>query len=163
VIEYDLVAQLSLFKDIGSAFKRGASAVGAALAAIWPILLAIGCAIVVVLGVRRRRASDAPATPRAKPRVRSPVAASYDRVVRLLAKAGIRRDPATTPRELADGLARRGSAAAPPLGELTELYYAAEWGGRITPVDARRASDLVSQIRELLRADVEKLRHASHH
>ena len=34
--------------------------------------------------------------------------------------------------------------------ELTELYYAAEWGGRITPDAERRAHELADAIRTTL-------------
>jgi protein-glutamine gamma-glutamyltransferase len=149
VIEYDLVAQLSLFKDIGSAIKRGAIALRDAVVHIWPILVVVVGAIVLVVIVRRRRAPNDPleAARRTRARARSAIARSYDRVVRLLAKHGITREPGVTPRELA---ARLTTPVGAPVRELTDLYYAAEWGGRITPDAERRADELAAAIRTTL-------------
>jgi hypothetical protein len=66
------------------------------------------------------------------------------------------REAAVTPRELALRMADRGDAAAPQVGELTELYYAAEWGRRTGPAAAQRAVALADEIRATLRA----VRHA---
>ncbi|HEX8107392.1 MAG TPA: DUF4129 domain-containing protein, partial [Kofleriaceae bacterium] len=63
---------------------------------------------------------------------------------------------AVTPRELATQLVARGSGVAPQVGELTELYYAAEWGRRSDPAAEHRAGALASEIRATLRA----IRHA---
>jgi transglutaminase-like putative cysteine protease len=155
VIEYDLVAQLSLFKDIGSAIKRGALAVrdGVVWALkFWPVaaLGAIGLAIVAVLR-RRRGYAFAPARAIARARERSGVARIYDQIARQLAKAGIAREPATTPRELATRIAARPELPLPQLGELVDLYYAAEWGRRRDSAAERRAAELADQIRAALR------------
>jgi hypothetical protein len=80
------------------------------------------------------------------------VAASYDQALRALAKAGQPRDPAVTPRELATRLAGRALAGAAQLGELTELYYAAEWGGRQDTDAEARAQALLRELRAALDA-----------
>ncbi len=185
VIEYDLVAQLALFRDLGTAIKHGALAARDVLVRGWPILAGIALVIAAILVLRRRRGGD-PREPgaRARPRVRSPVAQIYHRVLRQLARHGIRRDPGMTPRELAARLAgapgpsfgpapgapprpsfgpapgappRPSSGPAPaalgpPLRELTELYYAAEWGGRNDPDAERRAAELAEAIKGALDA-----------
>ena len=152
VIEYDLVAQLSLFKDIGHALKQGAVSLRDAFGALlhyWPVLAMVVVSIVVVVLLRRRRADAMlPAHARARPRKRSPIAQIYDQVARQLARAGIAREPGTTPHELAIRLA----TSVPQFRELTELYYAAEWGGRTDPAAERRASELSVEIRTTLDA-----------
>ncbi|HET9619863.1 MAG TPA: DUF4129 domain-containing protein, partial [Kofleriaceae bacterium] len=67
-----------------------------------------------------------------------------------LARAGVPRDAAQTPRELARDLLERGEAVAPEVGELTELYYAAEWGGQRDPAAEARAAVLAGTIRAAL-------------
>jgi hypothetical protein len=152
VIEYDLIAQLALFKDIGSAIKHGALALKEVIVrAIWPIA-GLGAAIVLVVVVlRRRRRADSllPTRAIARPRERSGIARSYDQVTRALSRAGFARDPATTPRELA---ARDGLPAAPQLRELVDLYYAAEWGLRRDPAAERRADELADEIRTAIKS-----------
>jgi protein-glutamine gamma-glutamyltransferase len=156
VIEYDLVAQLALFKDIGHVLQRGAAAVRDSLLALlrlWPLGLAGVGAILAILYYRRRRRDPqmtGGAAPR--PRTRSPIAQAYEASLRLLAKAGHAKEPATTPREHADRLSRTGGPAAPEVRELTELYYAAEWGGRRDPEAERRAGELAIAIKAHLRA-----------
>jgi hypothetical protein len=154
VIEYDLVAQMGLFKDIGHAFRAGATAVRDGLLAVlryWPALLVL-IASVAIVRMRRRREPLLEPRATARPRTRSTIAGIYDQVLRLLAKTGTIREPATTPRELADAMSARGAAAAPELHELTELYYAAEWGGRRNADAEQRAAELASAIRTTLKA-----------
>ena len=150
VIEYDLVAQLSLFKDFASALRSAAGAVRDALR--WPVLAGIGALAAAILGVRlfrRRRAhagDPAAAASRAR-RQRSAVAQIYDALGKQLARAGLGRTPAQTPRELAAGLAEPFAAE---LRELTELYYASAWGGTDDPAAVRRAEQLADTIRNAL-------------
>ncbi len=159
VIEYDLASQLELFKSIGGAIKSAALAVkGAAVAAKdaalsrWPILAGIGALVAGFVLLRRRRAT-APSQGRAsRTRARSTVAEVYFAVARSLTKSGIPRDAATTPRELATRLTAQGSPIAADLTELTELYYAAEWGAVRDPAAEDRASALAVRIRETLAA-----------
>ena len=155
VIEYDLVAQLALFKDIGRAFKSVAASARDVLRAVlayWPVLAAIVAAIVAVIMLRRRRG---PAMEHGRggkrSRARSPIAAVYDGVAKQLARHGVRRDAGTTPRELADRVRASGEPGAAELRELTELYYAAEWGGRRDPAAEQRAHELAVAIRNGLR------------
>jgi hypothetical protein len=157
VIEYDLASQLSLFKQIGNALEGAASLIkrGAIQlkAHVWPVTLAIAAAIGLGLALRRRR-RHGPRMPgaRPRPRLRSPIAAIYDEVARALARSGVPREAAVTPRELALRMADRGDAAAPQVGELTELYYAAEWGRRRDPAAEARAVALAHEIRATLHA-----------
>ena len=155
MIEYDLVAQLALFKDIGHALQHGAAVVRDSLLAmlrLWPLGLAVVGAILAILFRRRRRDPQMTGGPAQRPRTRSPVAQAYEASLRLLAKAGHAKEPATTPREHADRLARTGGPAAPEVRELTELYYAAEWGGLRDPEAERRAGELAIAIKTHLRA-----------
>jgi hypothetical protein len=165
VIEYDLASQLSLFKQVGGAFQGAASAIKRGFVALkdaavrhWHASLAIAALLALWLGARRRKllAALGPAR-RAPPRHRSPIAAIYDDVTRALARSGTPREAAVTPRELAAQLADRGDGTARDLGELTELYYAAEWGHRADPTAEQRATALAHAIR----ATLDAARHAS--
>jgi protein-glutamine gamma-glutamyltransferase len=152
VIEYDLVAQLSLFKDVGSALKRGAIVLRDGLVRLvrfWPILVGIA-AIAIAFVILRRRRILAMAPDRAgPPRTRTAIGRVYDAVSRRLAKAGFSRAPAQTPRELVD---RLPPAIASDVRELTELYYSAEWGGKTNPGAEERAAQLAESIRTALAA-----------
>jgi hypothetical protein len=160
VIEYDLASQLELFRGIGRAIKRGALAIKAAAIDMkdravdnWPVpagLAAIALGFVLVR--RKRRPAARTAQRRERPRERSTVAAVYDQALKLLAKHGAPREPWMTPRELASQLAQRAHVAAAQVRELTELYYAAEWGGRRNPDDESRAAALLRELREALEA-----------
>jgi transglutaminase-like putative cysteine protease len=154
VIEYDLVAQLELFKGIGAAIKRGILHLRDGLLGIlklWPLLAVVVAGIVAWIMRRRRRAEAmTPGTARARARSRSPIAQIYDHVLRMLAKRGIAREPATTPREYAARLTAPTIAA--HVRELTDLYYAAEWGGTRDPAAEHRAHQLSTEIRTTLDA-----------
>jgi transglutaminase-like putative cysteine protease len=156
VIEYDLVAQLSLFKDIGRAFKaaaRGVRDTMVAVLAYWPVVAAIAAAIAAFVMWRRRRSGPDMEHGRGpnRRRARSPIASTYDQVIKQLAKHGTRRDAGMTPRELADRVIQRGDPAAAELRELTELYYADLWGGRSDAAAEQRAGQLAITIRTALR------------
>lgn len=149
VIEYDLVAQLGLFKDIGSAIKAGAVHVRDAIVhavKYWPVLAGV-IAVMVGLSLRKRRRGTEMTTSRRSVRERSAIARTYHATLRVLAKHGISRAPGVTPRELA---ARVKNDLGPPLTELTDLYYAAEWGGNSNPAAERRADELAAAIRTAL-------------
>src|SRR5262249_28959401 len=141
------------FRDLGRTLKQGARLFRDAAIAVlhyWPVLVAVIAVFVALTLLRRRRGRAMESgRPRSRPRARSPIAQIYDQALRQLAKARIARDPATTPGELADGVT---SPIAPQVGELTELYYAAEWGGRSEPADLQRAEQLSAQIRTTLAA-----------
>jgi transglutaminase-like putative cysteine protease len=157
VIEYDLASQLALFKQVGGVFETAAKAVKRLVIAIghaavdqWPIWLAAAAVLAAWLWWRRRRRQPFLPRLRSRPRTRVPVSQIYDDVARLLARAGVPREAGTTPRELAQALAARGAVVAAPVGELTELYYAAEWGRRDDPAAEQRATALAHQIRAAL-------------
>jgi protein-glutamine gamma-glutamyltransferase len=157
VIEYDLASQLALFRQVGGALGDGASAVKRGVLAAkdaavrgWPVLVVVAVGVAAWRLRRRRWRSGSVAEGRGRPRVRSPIAAIYDEVARALAKSGVPREAAITPRELAARMAERGDGIAGELGELTELYYAAEWGHRRDPAAEQRAVALGLAIRAQL-------------
>ena len=154
VIDYDLYQQLELFRSIGRKFSGGARSMKSMADSIkgWLarnlVALAVTggvAAIAVAIWLRRRRRRG-PGAPTERARARSELAMLYDRAARRLAKRGYRRDPAITPRELARDLIARGIDGGPELGELTELYYAAEWGGTATAAMLTRARELSTAI-----------------
>jgi len=152
VIEYDLVAQLSLFKDFGSALKRGAIVLRDGLVRLvrfWPILVGIAAIAIAIVILRRRRILAMAPNRAGPPRSRTAIGRVYDAVSRRLAKAGFSRAPAQTPRELVD---RLPPAIASDVRELTELYYSAEWGGKTNPGAEERAAQLAESIRTALAA-----------
>ncbi len=162
VIEYDLASQLALLKSIGRAIKGVAVAAKDAIVRAkdeavehWPITLPLLVPIgwLIWRRVRRRSGAGDPLTSaRARSRVRSTVGEVYLSVAKSLAKAGVARDAGTTPRELATRMTERGEPAAAQVGELTELYYAAEWGGRRDPAAEDTAMRLARDIRTALDA-----------
>lgn len=160
VIEYDLASQLELFKGIGRAIKRAALAVKGAAIAVkdaarerWWILALLGAGVAAVVVRRRRRGGRALVASRpGRPRGRSTVAQVYDRVAKLLERSGIKRGDGVTPRELAMQMALRQQPAATQVGELVELYYASEWGGRRDPDAEERAAALAREIASALDA-----------
>jgi hypothetical protein len=161
VIEYDLVSQLQLFKSVGEALKNAVLAVKDVIVAVkdwlvarwWLAIPVVGAIAFVVLRRRRRRrgSRDLVEVPR-RPRIRSTVAETYDQVARVLARAGFAREVAVTPKELAARMIARGDPGAAQLGELVELYYTAEWGGRRDPTAEARAAQLAAEIRAALEA-----------
>jgi len=162
VIEYDLVSQLSLFRSLGRALKTAGGAIKDAAVWIkdravdhWPASSVLGLGLVglwIRRRWRRRGKRSAVETRLVRPRKRSPIAAAFDDVVRQLARSGQPRPTATTPRELAARLAERGDPVAGAVGELVDLYYAAEWGGRRDPAATDRARTLATEIKLDLRA-----------
>jgi protein-glutamine gamma-glutamyltransferase len=160
VVEYDLSTQLGLFDGVGDALARA----GRWIEARWDDLrgwvadhLAIAAALLLcaaaLVGRRvwaRRRRVAAGAAARPRPRSRSPVAAEYARVLGRLERRGVTRGPAVTPRELARDVAARELPYAAALGELTEVYYAALWGGDDDPALVARARDLARTIEAAL-------------
>jgi protein-glutamine gamma-glutamyltransferase len=160
VIEYDLSSQLALFKGIGRQLKAAATAVKNALVDAkdwllehWWALAILVLSIVGIIVLRRRRGvlPLATAGPR-RVRTRSTVAEIYDAVGKQLGKRGASREAAETPREHARRLVGRGDAWAPAVAELTDLYYAAEWGGKRDPAAEAAASALAKQIQLSLKS-----------
>ncbi len=160
VIEYDLSSQMELFKGVGGALKSAARAVkDAAVAAKdhaaerWWLGLPIAAGIAVLaLRRRRRRVDGLPRAAARRARARSPIADSYDRAAKALAKGGLPREPGVTPRELAARMQARGDPGAAAFGELVELYYAAEWGARSGEAAEERARALAAEVRAALDA-----------
>ncbi len=160
VIDYDLGSQLAFFKDIGRFFQgigrwleARAQAAWAWLVAWWflAVPLALGAVAWAIARALRRRDAR-PADERPRPRARTPMAALYGRVLKKLARRGLARDPATTPRELARLARDRGVPGAAALDELTELYNAAEWGAAATAEVLARARALAAEIEAALDA-----------
>jgi transglutaminase-like putative cysteine protease len=158
VIEYDLVRQLSLFRTIGGAIKGAAGTARDGVVVIkrlaqrhWPIAVVLAGAVVLVVVWRRRHAPAALLAAGAR-RARAPLATLYDQAMKLLGRAGLAREPGITPRELADRLTTDGHPAHRPLAELTDLYYAATWGGRSSPAELARGQVLLEELRAALEA-----------
>jgi hypothetical protein len=105
---------------------------------------------VIAWRLRRRTPKLPRAEARERTRVRSTVANTYDQVARMLAKAGFARSPNHTPREHAAQMSARGDPAAVHVGELTELYYAAEWGGQRDAAQETKAAALAVAVRTAL-------------
>ncbi len=160
VIDYDFYQQLELFRGVGKRFKGGARSLRGGWNTIerwvirrWPWL--VGGAALLVAGVglwwwqRRRRRMPGMDVRAPRTRERSELAMLYERASRRLARRGHRRDPSVTPRELARDLAERKVAGAAELAELTELYYAAAWGGLATDDMLARARTLVTTLDEV--------------
>lgn len=110
---------------------------------------ALVVAAVIVLAKRRRRRAR-----REDPDPSSAIAGAWEEVLDRLREAGIERQPARTPLELADQApASIPDAAAPPLRHLAETYSAARYGS-VPPGDevARQAWRDASSVSAALRA-----------
>lgn len=149
VVDYDIYQQLSLFRSVGKKFSGGARSITAAGRAIEGFarrhvvaLIAIALLIALAIGLRRYRRAG-PRAPRAPAaRERTELVQLYERAARRLAQ----RPPATTPRELARELVGKGAPGAAQLDELTELYYAGQWGGAVDDAVLARARVLAAGI-----------------
>ena len=164
VIEYDLERQLGFLRRVGDFFRGGASkALGAkwrglrdwardnrvAAALVGAAVIAFGAVLVLV---RRRRRRGETAEKPARRRERDPVSLAYLAALKALGRRGLGRLPAATPREHACLLARNGAPGAVELGELCEIYYAAEWSGVPSDQAARaRAQELASAIQDAVK------------
>jgi transglutaminase-like putative cysteine protease len=162
VVDYDLFQQLSLFRDIGDSAQGGArwikdtvSAVATAVKRNLWFAGPLGAGLLAVAAAwwwrRRKRSPAGESEGRVRPRKRSAMAAIYASATSRLARRGHGRDAAVTPREHAGGLAERGVPGAAELVELTELYYAAEWGGTASAAELERARALEGAIEAALR------------
>jgi protein-glutamine gamma-glutamyltransferase len=152
VIDYDLYQQLSLFRTIGKQLSGGARSVTSSGRAIerWAkrnAAVLIGGALTIALGLlawrlRRRRRGGGDRVRPLVARERTELARLYERAAKRLAP----RPPATTPRELARGLRAKDAPGADALDELTELYYAGQWGGALDDAALARARVLADDI-----------------
>ena len=106
------------------------------------LLLLRGRAIVRQLAVqwRLRLSSEAELTPRL-------AAFHYQQMLRLLARRGLRKQPAQTPREFVASLP--ATELAGPVAQLTDLYQMARFGAH--SADAQQMSQLLVRVRQLLR------------
>ena len=162
VIEYDLYRQLAFFKKIGASMRGGSRSMKASLrsAGGWikrhrfigaAVVSGILLALVVWLGLRRRRDQEADPTGRRRSRRRRPIANIYLQLLRRLRKRGHHKPPATTPREHATTLVAASTPGAAEFAELTELYYAAEYGDGDDAATLHRAQELRQAIDQALR------------
>jgi len=162
VIEYDLYRQLSFFRSLGNLFRGGAgdmkkrlrvtgawakrnkATAGAVFGGI--LVLAVGFVL-----LRRRRAEDGAPTARARRARRTAIASLYNSLLTWLDKRGYKRAPSTTPREHAAALERSGVPGAAAFSELTEIYYAAEYGEDQGPARLERAVELRDSVGQAFR------------
>ncbi len=164
VIEYDLYAQLSLFRNFGRSVKNGANQYfrdPLKRAGRWAkehrktagVLVALVAGLFAMFSFwRRRKTIDQLLAPRASTRRKSPVVKHYLATLRSLAKRGHRRDDATTPREFARDLTKSGVPGAESLEALTELYYRAEYASAAKTNDERSASRALALSQTVLAA-----------
>ncbi len=165
VIEYDLYAQLSLFRSFGKSLKNGANAyfrepIKRAVAwakrhrAIAGLVLGTLVLLIVAISAwRQRKRTDKLLAPRATAKRRNPIVRNYLAALRSLAKRGHRRHDATTPREFAQALTASETPGAASLGELTELYYRAEFSEQgLDEDDIARTTTLAAQVEADLKA-----------
>lgn len=158
VVEYDIYQQLSIFKAIGQKLKGGTKGARSLIggfkdwanrnkaAAIATGLIFVALLVGISLLRRRRRARGGSSASGARRGKRAELPALYNGVLDYLKKRGHARPTSRTPREHARALAAADAPGATELGELTEIYYAAEYGA---PADdaalarARVLSDLI--------------------
>jgi transglutaminase-like putative cysteine protease len=132
IVGYDLSRQLELGRRLARHVGLHApdSPVGRAPRWSWPMVL-IAVAAVAAAASRvwpTRAARLRPA--RVEPVSAAPVQRLYARAIARLARLGLPRARAETPREYAARVSRAGMDGAATLAELTELYAAARFGGR---------------------------------
>lgn len=154
VVEYDIYQQLSIFKAIGQKLKGGSKGARSLISGLkdWVArnkvaAIAVGTGLlggIVLISLlrRRRRARGGSSATGARRGRRGELPALYNGVLDFLRKRGHPRPPARTPREHARALAAANVAGAAAFAELTEIYYAAEYG---VPAD----DDALARAREL--------------
>jgi len=112
------------------------------------IAFALGLAALLALGWRLTRRG--PRAERGRPPVRrdvAPVTRLYDKALARLARRGLPRHPAETPREFAARVAREQVVGAQELTRLTELYTAARFGRQ--PVADSDLEDIARRLGDL--------------
>ena len=111
-------------------WRIGAALVAGAAAGV------IGVAVLIVAAKRRRRNRR-----RDDPDPAVAVTGAWEEVLDRLSEAGVDRQPARTPLELADvAPGRLPDAVTPPLRHLAETYSAARYGSVVPDADAARAA-----------------------
>jgi len=140
IVGYDLARRLELARDLTR--RLGAHAAPAAPGRHAPgwlmVLVAVGAVALAASRVWPARAPRRPFAARAAAAGGAPVHRLYARALARLARLGLPRHGAETPREYAARVAGAGLDGGAMLGELTELYTAARFGGRPVDRDALR-------------------------
>jgi transglutaminase-like putative cysteine protease len=137
IVGYDLSRQLDLGRRLARHLGLHApEAPSGGRPPGWLVVVAVLAVVALAAAAGSRVWSarrPARATARQAPIEGTPVQRLYARALEHLARAGLPRRAAETPREYATRVADAGLDAGRLLGELTELYTAARFGGR--PVD----------------------------
>jgi hypothetical protein len=161
VIDYNLGDQVVMAASVRRQLHRS----GVALARAWGrwaaggteglrdlvgVAALVGAGASLFLWLHRGRGAPAPVSRKRFGKVR---VAFYERTLRLLARRGFPRAPASTAREFAASLAERpalhGVAA-----EITSLYERVRFGQeRLSPAEERRATELLDALRSVSRRD----------
>jgi transglutaminase-like putative cysteine protease len=165
VVNYEMEDQLKIVEGIRDARKRGGDRVSDVRSDVWrllaglkgrrwavfvPVLIAAAAVLLfgawyVVRGLVAGRRGSTAGSDR--------IVRIYLAAVRLLAKKGIDKGPAMTPREFSRKVARDLPAVSGDLDSLTEVYYEERFGGSKDASDAdARARRHLDGIRETLRA-----------
>lgn len=131
VVAYDLQKQVEILQGTGRWLRAGGIAVDRAVRplsrvrrrhAVFVLAGGVFLALALMLLRRRKWERGAGAT------TRHPVARAYREGVRALARRGLRPRPDETPGEFVRRVEAGFPRAAPPLRELTSLYYRARYG-----------------------------------
>jgi transglutaminase-like putative cysteine protease len=138
VVGYDLSRQLDLGRRLARHLGLHAPEAPGGHAPGW--LVVVGVVALVAAAASRVRAPRGPARKqtRASHTEGTPVQRLYARALDRLARAGLPRRNAETPREYAARVADAGLPGGALLVELTELYTAARFGGRAVETEALR-------------------------
>lgn len=158
VIEYDLSAQLGLFRDTGRAVKRWTQAVATSVVQAgktaaqrgWPY--AVGLGVLAALAgliwfLRQRPQRRARAAASVLARQQTAATALYEEAVQRFASVGLTRQPSQTPSEFLQTVTR--AAIRPTMQQhfavVTQAYHAARWGNTAEALPALAAA--VQQLR----------------
>jgi transglutaminase-like putative cysteine protease len=161
VIDYNLGDQVLIAASLRRQFQGSGSALARAWERwsvggqrllrepVWSVaLLAVGLGLIALLLVRLRRGATLPFFVNKRPKR---WVAFYERMLRLLARRGIARRPASTAREFAESFGEH-QALHGPVAEITVLYERVRFGQeRLTPADERRAAEVLDTIRSVTR------------
>jgi transglutaminase-like putative cysteine protease len=152
IVGYDLARQLELGRRVARRLGLHAPEAPDARSRVPGWLLVFAAVAVVAAAASRVWRGRRPARThaRARPADAAPVQRLYDRALERLARGGLPRRSAETPREYAARVADAGLDGGALLTELTELYTAARFGGR--PVDREALHRLARGVAGLGRA-----------
>jgi len=158
VIEYDLYRQLQLFRDMGKAFRGGGGAIkrGTSNSTKWVkdnkatlggVFLGLVLGALAWIAYRQfRHPTRGGPSGRGPRRRRGPISGLYRSTLTKFEKRGFLRPTHATPREFAGWLAEARAPGADSMGELTDLYYRAEYGGADGGDALARAKELKQMI-----------------